>query len=263
MKQLQSRAELKNTAKDMLTGKYIPAILMFLLRGTLTVFVLSFVLSLDMQVTVLIQAFTKSENSLLATVVSQLISLLFSILLNIFNVGIFYFFLNAACRQPFSASNLFYGFQQDFGRSFIICAVLVLLNKICFLPREIMMNLFLQNGSLDTLLISKLLIAFIIGLIIYIPLSLGLSQCCFLLLDFPQYSAGKIIRLSFQVMKGHKCRLFGLQLSFLPLILLSLLSFGIGMLWLTPYMNMVYALFFLDLMKTHAASDCTNPSGLH
>lgn len=52
MKQLQSRAELKNTAKDMLTGKYIPVILMFLLRGTLTVFVLSFVLSLDMQVTV-------------------------------------------------------------------------------------------------------------------------------------------------------------------------------------------------------------------
>lgn len=260
MKQFQSRAELKNTAKDMLTGKYSTAILMFILKGSLTIFLLSMTLSFDMQLAVLFQAFTQSASSPLATVVSQLIALLASILLNIFNVGIFYFFLNAACRQPFSAANLFYGFQQDFGRSFIISGVLVLLNKICFLPREIMMELFLKNESLDTLLISKLLLAFVIGLIIYIPLSLGLSQCYFLMLDFPQHSAGKIIRLSFQVMKGQKLRLFGLQLSFLPLILLSLLSFGIGMLWLTPYMNMVYTLFFLDLMKAHTDS---NPSDLH
>lgn len=255
MKQFQSRAELKNTAKDMLTGKYGAAILMFILKGSLTIFLLSMTLSFDMQLAVLFQAFTQSADSPLATVISQLIALLASIFLNIFNVGIFYFFLNAACGQPFSAANLFYGFKQDFGRSFIISGVLVLLNKICFLPREIMMELFLKNGSLDTLLISKLLIAFVIGLIIYIPLSLGLSQCYFLMLDFPRHGAGKIIKLSFQVMKGQKLRLFCLQLSFLPLILLSLLSFGIGMLWLTPYMNMVYTLFFLDLMKAHTDSN--------
>lgn len=251
MRQFQSRAELKNRAKDLLIGKYGNASLMLLLRGMLTMFLLSIILSFDMQVAALFQTFAGSVEHPLATVISQLISLLSSILLNVFNVGILYFFLNIACGQTFSAFNLFYGFQQDFGKSFLISAVLVILNKICLLPREIMMELFLKNGSLNTAQVSKLLIAFVIGLLIYIPLSLGLSQCYFLMLDFPQYGTAKIIKLSFRIMKGQKCRLFLLQLSFLPLIILSAASFGLGLLWLSPYMSMAYTLFFLDIMKSH------------
>ncbi len=249
MNQFQSRAELKNTAKDILTGKYSLSILIFLLKSTLTMFFLSLILSLDLQLTSLITAFTHTADNPMASIVSQLIALLSSILFNIFNVGVCLFFLNAACGRPFSAANLFYGFQQDFGKSFCISAVTVLLNQICTCPADIMIYFYQKNGSLDTLLLSKLLLASVIGLIIYTPISLGLSQCYFLMLDFPQYSAGKIIKLSFQIMKGQKLRLFCLQLSFLPLMLLCVASFGIGMLWLLPYMNMVYALFFLDLMK--------------
>ena len=47
----------------------------------------------------------------------------------------------------------------------------------------------------------------------------------------------------------HKWELFCLQMSFLPLGFLCLLSFGIGTLWLVPYMNMTQTLYFLDLMQ--------------
>ena len=50
-------------------------------------------------------------------------------------------------------------------------------------------------------------------------------------------------------MKGHKWELFCLQMSFLPLGFLCLLSFGIGNLWLVPYLNMTQTLYFLDLMQ--------------
>lgn len=40
-----------------------------------------------------------------------------------------------------------------------------------------------------------------------------------------------------------------LTMSFLPLGFLCLLSFGIGTLWLVPYMNMTQTLYFLDLMQ--------------
>ena len=50
-------------------------------------------------------------------------------------------------------------------------------------------------------------------------------------------------------MKGHKWRLFKLELSFLPLQIICMLSFGIGNLWLNPYMRMTYTEFFLDLMS--------------
>ena len=55
-------------------------------------------------------------------------------------------------------------------------------------------------------------------------------------------------------MKGKKLRLLYLEFSFLPLLLLSILSFGIGLLWLQPYMQMTYTFFFLDLMNPRRAS---------
>ena len=75
------------------------------------------------------------------------------------------------------------------------------------------------------------------------------SQCFYLMLDFPDYSAEQLLRSSMQVMRGHKGRLFYLHVSFLPLLLLALLSCGVGMLWIRPYMQMTYTCFFLDLMN--------------
>ena len=40
-----------------------------------------------------------------------------------------------------------------------------------------------------------------------------------------------------------------MTLSFLPLAILCILSIYIGFLWLTPYMQMTYACFFLDIMN--------------
>ena len=56
-------------------------------------------------------------------------------------------------------------------------------------------------------------------------------------------------------MVHHKGRLFYLYVSFLPLILLGILSFGLALLWILPYMAATEAEFFLDLIrnKTEAA----------
>ena len=59
-------------------------------------------------------------------------------------------------------------------------------------------------------------------------------------------------------MRGHKRRLFLLQLSFFPLMLLSLLSLGIGNLWLRPYMDVAYAFFFLNLMRARTTYSATS-----
>ena len=72
--------------------------------------------------------------------------------------------------------------------------------------------------------------------------------------DFPQKSGKEILILCWRLMKGKKLRLLYLEFSFLPLLLLSILSFGIGLLWLQPYMQMTYTFFFLDLMNPRRAS---------
>ena len=87
-----------------------------------------------------------------------------------------------------------------------------------------------------------------VGLAIYVPLSLALSQCYFLMLDFPDKSAGEIIRLSFRITAGHRLRLFYLQVTFLPLLILGALSL-VGLLWVNAYMQMTYTQFYFDIMK--------------
>ena len=69
------------------------------------------------------------------------------------------------------------------------------------------------------------------------------------MLDFPDYTVKQLLRSSMQIMNGHKGRLFYLQVSFIPLTMLAVLTCGIGMLWLGPYMQTTYACFFLDLMN--------------
>lgn len=69
----------------------------------------------------------------------------------------------------------------------------------------------------------------------------------FLLVDCPELTALECIKLSNQMMKGHKFDLFYLYLSFIGWILLSILTLGIGLLWLTPYMQTAAASFYLDV----------------
>lgn len=250
MNLFQSRPELKDRAKDIMTGKYSSAIFCLLLRSMLMMFFSSMLLSITTQVVSLLQtSISAAYNTIFSQIVSYIIALFFSIITTVFNIGFCLFFLNAACNQRFSSANLFYGFQQDFGKSFGICSVLVITKTICLLPCDILLYLYQTNALNGTSWLPQLFILLIIGIIVYIPLSLGLSQCYYLMLDFPQYSAGKIIQLSFRIMKGHKLRLFCLEASFIPLLLINMFTFGIGSLWLTPYITMTRTVFFLDLMN--------------
>ena len=65
--------------------------------------------------------------------------------------------------------------------------------------------------------------------------------------DNPELSAEECINRSMKMMYGHKLDLFLLDLSFIGWILLSILTLGVGMLWVTPYMYTSRAKFYEEL----------------
>ena len=69
----------------------------------------------------------------------------------------------------------------------------------------------------------------------------------FILLENPGMKPNDAITASKELMDGHKGELFVLGLTFLGWALLSALTFGIGNLWLNPYMNASYAAFYRSL----------------
>ncbi|AZV42190.1 DUF975 family protein [Peribacillus asahii] len=76
------------------------------------------------------------------------------------------------------------------------------------------------------------------------------SQTFFLLKDHPEYSILEAITESKVRMKGYKWKYFLLHLSFIGWGILSVITFGIGFLWLIPYITTSTATFYNELIKT-------------
>ena len=73
----------------------------------------------------------------------------------------------------------------------------------------------------------------------------------YILIDNPELSANQAINLSQKMMKGHKFDMFILHLSFIGWIFFSIFTFGIGLLWLLPYMMTAQAAFYQDVKKEY------------
>ena len=69
----------------------------------------------------------------------------------------------------------------------------------------------------------------------------------FILLDEPELKYDAAIEKSMEMMKGKKFKLFLLDLSFIGWALLCILTLGIGLVLLVPYMYTARAAFYEDL----------------
>ena len=96
----------------------------------------------------------------------------------------------------------------------------------------------------------RILYAFLWALLFIIPgIVKGLSYAMtpFILEDHPEMTASEAINASKKLMDGHKMDLFILGLTFIGWQILSCLTMGIGFLFLNPYMNAAYAVFYRDI----------------
>lgn len=94
---------------------------------------------------------------------------------------------------------------------------------------------------------------FLWSLLLVIPgiiASYKYAMAPFILQENPGMKPGDAITASKERMEGHKGDLFLLDLSFIGWSLLSVLTLGIGNLWLNPYINASRAAFYRDLRPT-------------
>ena len=82
------------------------------------------------------------------------------------------------------------------------------------------------------------------------------SQVWFIMAEDSEISGNDALMKSKKMMDGFKMQFFLLALSFFGWILLAMLTCGIGLLWVIPYMQTSYAKFYEALKEHHAQ----NPS---
>lgn len=73
------------------------------------------------------------------------------------------------------------------------------------------------------------------------------SMTSFIIADEPEIDFMEAIRKSQEMMRGHKFRLFKLQLSFIGWFILGALAFGVGLFFVYPYYQLAHANFYLDI----------------
>ena len=123
------------------------------------------------------------------------------------------------CRgQKIDVENFLDGFR-DFARSFVASII---------------------NGVLIALWSLLLVVPGIIK-------SLEYSMTYYIMLDDPKISANDARKKSMEMMQGHRWELFCLLFSFVGWLLLSILTLGILLLWVQPYMEVAVAEFYRNL----------------
>ena len=93
---------------------------------------------------------------------------------------------------------------------------------------------------------------FLWSLLLFIPgyiKAFSYAMTPYILKDNPEMKNNAAIEESMRMMDGHKLELFMLDLSFIGWVILSILTCGIGLLWLIPYINMAHVNFYDDLKK--------------
>ena len=235
MERHATSAELKARAKGQLLGKY----------GTVIPTVL--VVEIIMVSVSGILSFPLNPQTIPGAVLSFIIECLVQLLAGIFLAGQTYLYLNISCGGNIRVSDVFYGFTHHPDRAILIQLFQLLLMLASFVPLFAVLGLWMVIDSIYMLI--PVAVAFCFGLIVSVIISLMYSQSYFVMLDFPDFTALQCLRFSRRIMKGSKARRFYLDMSFIPLYLLGLLTCCIGLLFVIPYMNTTYSNFYLELMS--------------
>ncbi|MCR5209348.1 MAG: DUF975 family protein [Lachnospiraceae bacterium] len=233
---IKKNAEIRAAARERLLGQYSRVILVqlfyiFLVFG------------------IMIASGSGTGTDIGAIVLYYAITFISYIILQVFMFGLSKTYLNACCRMPYGVGSLFSGFGDN--RVVVSAIMFATLQFIFSIPGLIMAEKYLSSGN--GIYEEYALLASSAGTIVYYIVWLSFSQLYYVLLDFPEKSLGDCIKMSIWLMKGQKLKFVGMQISFFPLLLLTIPTLGLGLLWVMPYMQASEASFYLSLTSGKAA----------
>ena len=217
----KTNAELKELAKQQLTGKWGKSALLTLIYFVIGILPGQLLLS-------------KFNFSSLTT------SLVDIVLIAPVTIGVSFCYLKLIRETNFNVIDILNGFKY-FITGVVVYGIVDSMNILSALvPNIITVNV-----------VTEQFLSLVFGLL-SIFLYLMFSMVYYILIDNPQIGVIGALTGGLKLIHGQIGRLFILQLSFLGWILLAILSLGIGMLWLFPYIEVTTANLYLDLKNREA-----------
>ena len=188
-----------------------------------------------------------STGKLLHLFIYSIVELIILLISSIFLTGQNYLYLNIARGKSFSYKDIWYGFYHHADRVIRIELFMVLHMMVRGIPFFVSAVLMLALKSRFWIVSTAVFgVSFLVNAI---TLQLTYFPALFLILEDDSVDLRRVIEASILLMNGNKMKLFKLTLSFLGMYILSMISFGIGFLWVGPYYYSSRTNFYLSLLR--------------
>lgn len=187
--------------------------------------------------------------SVLDLVLGEVFLLVVSLIVGIISAGLDYMLLNISRGEEFSLGNLGYFFKNQPDRIIIAGFVLSLIQVITSIPYYYVSYTTdpgqTVEAQLQWLSVTFGLVA--VGAVLNFLLSIPFAMTYFLMADDLDLGGIAALKESARLMKGNMWRYIKLNISFLPLLFLSVFTFYIALFWILPYLKMSLVIFYRDL----------------
>lgn len=187
-----------------------------------------------------------NDATLLQTISFYIAEFLIFLLSIVLSVGEYKIHLSMARKEKYSFGQLFYVFKNQPDRYLIAGFIQILLLVLTLIP--MIAGIAAAYFYTQTITILLAIVFSVISLILTISVQLKISLIYFLFLDHENLNVMGAFGTSRRLMKNNTTRLFYMELSFIGMQMLCLISFGIASFWVTPYQNQTLTNFYLDVI---------------
>lgn len=246
----RSLPQIRTDSRDALAGNYSVCFL-----------ALFFMFMANMALNQILYLFpVPSVHGALAVLTDVVYSIPGSLVMTMIQTGFLFLCLNVARYGRPAFNDVFLAFRYDVSKAVGLCLIIGLIDLVCSLPFNYALTDLLLAGTrfLHGLTAAQalrsvgfLILGGIATMAMRVFFVYPVSQALWLYIDHQEYSGVECLTKSIQLMRGQIVRYLKLELSFAGYLALSILSLGVGLIWVIPYINVAKANFYMDLTGTY------------
>lgn len=187
--------------------------------------------------------------STMSVVLGEAFALIVSLITGIFSAGYCYMQLNIARGREYSLGDLIFFFKNQPDRVIIAGFVLALIQVAAQIPYSYFVYTMDRGTTLEEQMtwMSTISLLMLLSMVLNMLISLPFAMTFYLMADDVNLGGIEALKASARLMKGNMGRYLLLQISFIPLLFLSMFTLYLALLWIIPYMEMSFAVFYQDL----------------
>lgn len=227
--------ELKRIARENLSGQYRTSMGAILVLGIIP-------LAAELPFSMLQNA----QQPIGQTIIFYVADFLISLITFLLSAGVIYLNLHIARKQKVTLGMVFYSFKNHPDRFLLAGILLTLLTVVAAVPAGLGIFLYYITEE-NVWVIVRLIMLVLLSVLLIAFVQLQYALTVYFMLDRPEIGVVEALRTSRKAMKGNRKRLLYQFFSFLGLQVLSILSLGLGYLWVLPYQFQTTANLYLDI----------------